>query len=175
MQSRWARDAVNIVVALAVLAGAFVFYSVTGPTDVAWMEGAEYQRRVATTDIGNGPWERPLFIVLSQPFLMLPWGDVATAYRTSPVPIEGALSARGSVSGDIDDPRWTAAVVSDGLRVWDRGYDLRGDLGGSLTTMSLWLNWANKCLQASVTMWCPPRLAPRRWSNFASCQSALIS
>ena len=77
MQGRWARDAVNIIVAVAVFAGAFGFYYLTGPTDVAWMEGAEYQRRVAQTDIGNGPWEHPLFIFLSQPFLLLPWGELA--------------------------------------------------------------------------------------------------
>ena len=62
---------------MAVFAGAFGFYYLSGPTDVAWMEGAEYQRRVAQTDIGNGPWEHPLFVVLSQPFLLLPWGELA--------------------------------------------------------------------------------------------------
>ena len=77
MQGRWARDAVNIIVAVAVFAGAFGFYYLTGPADVAWMEGAEYQRRVAQTDIGNGPWEHPLFVFLSQPFLLLPWGELA--------------------------------------------------------------------------------------------------
>ena len=77
MQGRWARDAVNIIVAVAVFAGAFGLYYLSGPTDVAWMEGAEYQRRVAQTDIGNGPWEHPLFIFLSQPFLLLPWGELA--------------------------------------------------------------------------------------------------
>ena len=77
MQGRWARDAVNIIVALAVFAGAFGFYYLTGPADVAWMEGAQYQRRVAQTEIGNGPWDHPLFVFASQPFLMLPWGELA--------------------------------------------------------------------------------------------------
>lgn len=77
MKGRWARDATNIAVALAVFAAAFGFYYLTGPTDVAWMEGAEYQRRVAQSDIGNGPWAHPLFIFLSQPFLLLPWGELA--------------------------------------------------------------------------------------------------
>lgn len=67
----------NFFVASAVFLGAFGFYYLTGPTDVAWMEGAEYQRRVAQTEIGNGPWERPLFVFLSQPFLVLPWGELA--------------------------------------------------------------------------------------------------
>ena len=77
MQGRWAREAVDIVVAVAVFASAFGFYYLTGPTDVAWMEGAEYQRRVAQSDIGTGPWEHPLFVALSQPFLLLPWGEIA--------------------------------------------------------------------------------------------------
>ncbi len=77
MQGRFAREAVNIAVAVAVFAAAFGFYFWTGPTDVAWMEGAEYQRRVAQTDIGTGPWEHPLFVALSQPFLLLPWGELA--------------------------------------------------------------------------------------------------
>ncbi len=77
MQGRRAKDAVNMIVAVAVFAGAFGLYYLSGPTDVAWMEGAEYQRRVAQTDIGNGPWEHPLFIFLSQPFLLLPWGELA--------------------------------------------------------------------------------------------------
>ena len=25
-------------------------------------------------EIGEGPWERPLYVILSQPFLRLPWG-----------------------------------------------------------------------------------------------------
>ncbi len=41
------------------------------------MEGAEYQRRVAQTEFGEGPWDRPLFVFLSQPFLFLPWGELA--------------------------------------------------------------------------------------------------
>jgi hypothetical protein len=77
MKGRWARDATNIAVAAAVFVGAFGFYYLTGPTDVAWMEGAEYQRRVAQSDIGTGPWAHPLFVFLSQPFLLLPWGELA--------------------------------------------------------------------------------------------------
>lgn len=77
MQGRFAREAVNIVVAVAVFASAFGFYYLTGPTDIAWMEGAEYQRRVAQTDIGTGPWQHPLFVALSQAFLLLPWGELA--------------------------------------------------------------------------------------------------
>ena len=57
--------------------GAFGFYFITGPSDVGWMEGAEYQRRVAQTEFGEGPWDRPLFVFLSQPFLFLPWGELA--------------------------------------------------------------------------------------------------
>jgi len=77
VKRRWARDITNIAVAVAVFAGAFGFFFLTGPTDVAWMEGAEYQRRVAETDIGAGPWEHPLFVFASQPFLLLPWGELA--------------------------------------------------------------------------------------------------
>ncbi len=77
MQKKWMRDATNVAVSLAVFAGAFGFYYLTGPTDVAWMEGAEFQRRVALSDIGEGPWERPLFVFFSQPFLFLPWEALA--------------------------------------------------------------------------------------------------
>ena len=77
MKGRFARDALNIGVAVAVFVGAFGFYFITGPSDVGWMEGAEYQRRVAQTEFGEGPWDRPLFVFLSQPFLFLPWGELA--------------------------------------------------------------------------------------------------
>ena len=77
MKNRWVRILLNSAVALAVFAVAFGFYFLTGPTDVAWMEGAEYQRRVAQYEIGQGPWERPLFVLASQPFLLLPWGELA--------------------------------------------------------------------------------------------------
>ncbi len=43
------------------------------------MEGALYQRRVALTDIGDGPWARPLFVFLAQPFLLLPLGKTSSA------------------------------------------------------------------------------------------------
>ena len=78
MQKKWVRDLTNAGVAIAVFTVAFVFYDTTGPTDIAWMEGAEYQRRVATTEIGEGPWDSPLFIFLSQPFLLLPWGKLTS-------------------------------------------------------------------------------------------------
>ena len=77
MKSRWGRIALNAAVAVAVLVGAFGFYFLTGPTDVAWMGGAEYQRRVALTEIGDGPWDDPLFVFLSQPFQLLPVGALA--------------------------------------------------------------------------------------------------
>jgi hypothetical protein len=77
MKGRWAKTALNIGVAAVVFLGAFGFYFVTAPADVAWMAGAEYQRRVALTEIGEGPWDDPLFVILSRPFLLLPWGDPA--------------------------------------------------------------------------------------------------
>ncbi len=77
MKSRWALRALNLGIAVAVFAGAFGFYFLTGPSDIAWMEGAEFQRRVALTQIGQGPWEHPLFVFLSRPFLLLPWGELA--------------------------------------------------------------------------------------------------
>jgi hypothetical protein len=77
MKSRWGRIALNAGVAVAVFLGAFGFYFLTGPTDVAWMGGAEYQRRVALTEIGDGPWDDPLFVFVSQPFLLLPIGALA--------------------------------------------------------------------------------------------------
>ena len=78
MKGRWARTAVNVGAAAAVLASAFVFFFLTGPSDLAWMEGATYQRRVALTDIGDGPWARPLFVFLSQPFLLAPLGKISS-------------------------------------------------------------------------------------------------
>lgn len=77
MKSRWALRALNVGIAAGVFAGAFALYFLTGPSDIAWMEGAEFQRRVALTQIGQGPWEHPLFVFLSQPFLLLPWGELA--------------------------------------------------------------------------------------------------
>ncbi len=58
--------------ALAVFVGCFAFYVFTGPPDIAWGEGASYQRRVALAEIGEGPWDRPLYVLVSQPFLMIP-------------------------------------------------------------------------------------------------------
>jgi hypothetical protein len=60
-------------IALIVLAGSFSFYVFTGPADIAWTEGADYQRRIALTNIGEGPWDKPLYVCLSQPFLLIPW------------------------------------------------------------------------------------------------------
>jgi hypothetical protein len=77
LKGRFTRDALNIGVAVAVFVIAFGFYNLTGPSDVSWMEGAEFQRRVAQTEFGQGPWDRPLFVFLSQPFLFLPWGELA--------------------------------------------------------------------------------------------------
>jgi hypothetical protein len=68
----------NVGAAVAVFAAAFVFFFLTGPIDLAWMEGAQYQRRVALTEIGEGPWDRPLFVFLSQPFLLLPLQKVSS-------------------------------------------------------------------------------------------------
>ena len=78
MKGRWARTAVNVGAAVAVFASAFVFFFLTGPSDLAWMEGATYQRRVALTDIDDGPWARPLFVFLSQPFLLAPLGKISS-------------------------------------------------------------------------------------------------
>jgi hypothetical protein len=73
MRPNWFRGWVNTGVAFAVFAGALAFYTYTGPADIAWGEGAYYQRRVAQTEIGEGPWDRPLYVMASQPFLRLPW------------------------------------------------------------------------------------------------------
>jgi Protein of unknown function (DUF2723) len=79
MKGRWARTAWNVGAAAAVFAAAFVFFFLTGPSDLAWMEGALYQRRVALTEIGDGPWARPLFVFLAQPFLLLPLGKTSSS------------------------------------------------------------------------------------------------
>jgi hypothetical protein len=79
IKGRWTRLAWNVVAAVAVFAAAFAFFVFTGPADLAWMEGALYQRRVALTEIGAGPWDRPLFVFLSQPFLLLPLGKPSAA------------------------------------------------------------------------------------------------
>jgi hypothetical protein len=78
-KGRWARTAWNVGGAVGVFAAAFLFFYLTGPTDLAWMEGASYQRRVALTDIGDGPWARPLSVFLAQPFLLLPLGKASSA------------------------------------------------------------------------------------------------
>lgn len=78
MQSKWIRETTNVVTAVTVFVLAFLFFDFSGPSDIAWMEGAEYQRRVALTEIGDGPWDRPLFVFLSQPFLLLPWGKMTS-------------------------------------------------------------------------------------------------
>jgi hypothetical protein len=79
MKGRWARAAWNVAAAAAVFAAAFAFFFLTGSSDLAWMEGALYQRRVALTEMGEGPWARPLFVFLAQPFLLLPLGKASTA------------------------------------------------------------------------------------------------
>ncbi|MGH9333274.1 MAG: protein O-mannosyl-transferase family, partial [Vicinamibacteria bacterium] len=79
MKGRWGRAALNVGVAAAVFASAFAFYCFTGPSDLAWMEGASYQGRVARAEIGAGPWDRPLFVFLSQPFLLLPLGKISSS------------------------------------------------------------------------------------------------
>lgn len=63
--------------------------------------------------------------------------DVATAVENPPVPIAGALSARGHLSGPIDDPQWWATLASDGLRIRGDRYDLIGDVTGSAQSVSL--------------------------------------
>ena len=72
MRPNWYRGWVNAGIALAVFVGCFAFYVFTGPPDIAWGEGAGYQRRVALAEIGEGPWDRPLYVLVSQPFLMIP-------------------------------------------------------------------------------------------------------
>lgn len=75
MRPNWFRGWVNAGVALAVFAGSCLFYVYTGPSDIAWGEGAYYQRRVVQAEIGEGPWDHPLYVMLAQPFLRLPWGS----------------------------------------------------------------------------------------------------
>lgn len=70
------RDLVNLAFPLAVFVGALAFYIYTGPTDIAWLDGAHYQRRVALAEVGEGPWEQPLYVLLSQPFLLVPFGTL---------------------------------------------------------------------------------------------------
>ena len=76
MRPNWYRGWVNAGVALGVFVGCFAFYVFTGPPDIAWGEGADYQRRVALAEIGEGPWDRPLYVLASQPFLMIPRDSV---------------------------------------------------------------------------------------------------
>jgi hypothetical protein len=79
VKGRWARIALNAGTATLVFAAAIAFFVLTGPADLAWMEGALYQRRVALTDIGEGPSDHPLFVFLAQPFLLLPLGKISSA------------------------------------------------------------------------------------------------
>ncbi len=67
------RGLIHWGIALLVLTGSLSLYVFTGPTDIAWTEGADYQRRIALTEIGQGPWDKPLYVFLSQPFLLIPW------------------------------------------------------------------------------------------------------
>jgi len=63
--------------------------------------------------------------------------DVAAAVENPPVPIAGALSARGQLSGPIDDPQWRATLASDGLRIRGEPAKLSGDVTGSAQSVSL--------------------------------------
>ena len=89
MQSRWARDAVNIAVAFAVFAAAFGFYYLTGPADVAWMEG-----RSTTAGRPNGHWA----------------GAVGSSVVRVPVPALSPLA----VGGACPRANWAAAAFSAG-------------------------------------------------------------
>ena len=72
MNVRNLRDWTNLGYGLLVFALALAFFWLTGPRDVAWLDGADYQRRVATLDVGSGPWDSPLFVLLAQPFQWIP-------------------------------------------------------------------------------------------------------
>ncbi len=76
MKSFRFRTLLNYSVPLGVFVGALAFYIYTGPPDIAWLDGAHYQRRIVLTEIGEGPWDQPLYVLLSQPFLLIPWGSL---------------------------------------------------------------------------------------------------
>jgi hypothetical protein len=76
MRSLRLRYLVNLLFPLVVFSGILAFFIYTGPSDLAWLDGAHYQRRVALTEIGEGPWDRPLYVLLSQPFLLVPGGSL---------------------------------------------------------------------------------------------------
>ena len=77
MKSLRFRTWLNYAVPLSVFVGALAFYIYTGPPDISWLDGAHYQRRIVLTEVGEGPWDQPLYVLLSQPFLLLPWGSLA--------------------------------------------------------------------------------------------------
>jgi len=70
------RDWVNLGFGVGVFAGTLAFFILSGPRGVAWLDGADFQRRVALAEVGDGPWAKPLFVLLSQPFQLIPWGTV---------------------------------------------------------------------------------------------------
>jgi hypothetical protein len=70
------RDWVNLGFAAGVFSGTLGFFILTGPRGIAWLGGAEFQRRVALAEVGDGPWAKPLFVLLSQPFLLIPWDTI---------------------------------------------------------------------------------------------------
>ena len=63
--------------------------------------------------------------------------DVAATIENPPVPVAGALSARGHVRGPIDAPEWRATLASDGLRIRGEPATLTGDVTGSAQSVSL--------------------------------------
>jgi hypothetical protein len=76
MNSNRLRYLVNLLFPLLVFSGALVFFMFTGPGDVSWLDGAHYQRRVALTEVGEGPWDQPLYVLAAQPFLLIPSGTL---------------------------------------------------------------------------------------------------
>jgi hypothetical protein len=75
MRSPQLRYLVNLLFPLLVFTSVLAFFIYTGPSDLAWLDGAHYQRRVVLSEIGDGPWEQPLYVLLSQPFLLFPGGS----------------------------------------------------------------------------------------------------
>ncbi len=71
------RKLVSLGFALAVFGGSLAFYIFSGPSDIAWLDGAYFQRQAVLCEIGDGPWDRPLYGILSQPFLLVPWEGLA--------------------------------------------------------------------------------------------------
>lgn len=64
--------------AFAVLLFAQSFYLLTLAPTVLWGDDAMYQRRAASMDFQNQePWDHPIWVLLSQPFVRLPVGSPA--------------------------------------------------------------------------------------------------